>query len=199
MNVGIFGGTFDPPHIGHLIAVECAREYLNLDTIRIIPANVSPHKLSKTISASAHRMVMVRLAFGGNPRFVIDEREIRREGPSFMVDTLRDLHAEFPEARFVLLLGEDNIAKFGTWREPEQVLALARVVALARSTVERSAETALTSRIERVRTPMIDISASDIRARVRQRLSIRYMVPESVQEYILREGLYVGGSEGFSH
>jgi nicotinate-nucleotide adenylyltransferase len=191
MNIGIFGGTFDPPHVGHLIAVECAREILRLDSVRVIPAAVSPHKVGQERSPAADRLAMVRLAFADCPGYVIDDRELRRAAPSYMVDTLAELRAEFPRDHLVLLLGRDNLPEFETWREPERILAVADVVAMNRPVQENDAGPAgIEGRIKRLDTPLIDISSSLIRERVREGKNIRHMVPGAVQDYIDRLGLY---------
>ncbi len=191
MKIGVFGGTFDPPHIGHLIPVEAAREILGLDYVRIVPAGLSPHKIGREGSSAATRLEMVRLAFGGNRSFIIDERELRREPPSFMVDTLEELHAEFPGDTLYLLLGTDNLPDFGTWKDPERILGLAEVIALARPATGISAnESALSSRIKHLDTPLVEVSSSSIRALLSEGKSIRYLVPDAVRDYIIRNHLY---------
>lgn len=192
MRTGIFGGTFDPPHMGHLIAVEAARELLHLDLVRVIPAAVSPHKLQMESSPAAMRLKMTLLAFGGNSAFTIDERELRREGPSYMVDTLVELHRESPGDEFYLMIGKDNIAEFGTWKEPERILQLCRVVSLNRPLPPGAhMEDLSDKRIQHLDTPLVEVSSSTIRERVRARKSIRYLVPDTVEEYIVDQKLYL--------
>lgn len=191
MRIGVFGGTFDPPHVGHLIPVEAARELLKLDQVRIVPAAVSPHKLDRESSPADNRLAMVQLAFGGNGAFVIDERELRRMPPSFMVDTLDELHQEFPREALFLILGMDNLAEFETWKEPGRILSLATVVAMARPTAKPDLrETSLARQIKQLGTPLVEISSSSIRKRVREGRSIRYLVPDAVREYIEHNRLY---------
>ena len=191
MRIGVFGGTFDPPHMGHLIPVEAAREVLGLDQIRIVPAAVSPHKLDREGSPGDMRLAIVRLAFGGNSAFVIDERELRRKPPSFMVDTLEELHKELTVDSLFLILGMDNLAEFETWKNPERILDLATVVALARPNARPGPEeTLLTRRIQRLETPLVEIASSSVRERVRMGRSIRYLVPDPIRDYIERNRLY---------
>ncbi len=192
MRTGIFGGTFDPPHMGHLIAVEAARELLHLDLVRVIPAAVSPHKLQMESSPAAMRLTMTLLAFGGNSAFTIDERELRREGPSYMVDTLVELHRESPGDEFYLMIGKDNIAEFGTWKEPERIFQLCKVVSLNRPLPPGAyMEDLSDKRIQHLDTPLVEVSSSTIRERVRARKSIRYLVPDTVYEYIVDQKLYL--------
>ncbi|HTY00028.1 MAG TPA: nicotinate-nucleotide adenylyltransferase [Bacteroidota bacterium] len=191
MRIGIFGGTFDPPHMGHLIPVEAAREILRLDHVKIIPAALSPHKMDRDLSSPETRLAMVRLAFGENDAFVIDERELRRKPPSYMVDTLEDLRRQYPEDELFLLLGTDNLYDFEMWKSPKRILELAKVVALARPDWNIGLPTnALTREIERLDTPLVEISSSAIRKLVMAGRSIRYLVPGPVEEYIRRNGMY---------
>jgi len=192
MRTGIFGGTFDPPHMGHLIAVEAARGLLHLDLVRVIPAAMSPHKLQQESSPASMRLKMTLLAFGGNPAFVIDERELRREGPSYMVDTLGELRRESPGDEFFLMIGKDNIAEFGTWKEPERIFQMCTVVSLNRPLPPGPRFEGLSDkRIQHLDTPLVEVSSSTIRQRLRDRKSIRYLVPEAVHEYILGQRLYL--------
>jgi len=191
MRIGIFGGTFDPPHMGHLIPVEAAREILRLDHVKIIPAALSPHKMDRDLSSPETRLAMVRLAFGENDAFVIDERELRRKPPSYMVDTLEDLRRQYPEDELFLLLGTDNLYDFEMWKSPKRILELAKVVALARPDWNIGLPTnALTREIERLDTPLVEISSSAIRKLVMAGRSIRYLVPGPVEEYIRQNGMY---------
>ncbi len=192
MKIGVFGGTFDPPHVGHLLPVEAARELLQLDEVRIIPAAVSPHKLDRESSPAETRLAMVRLAFGGNDAFVIDERELLRKPPSFMVDTLGELHREHPRDVLFLILGMDNLSEFETWKEPERILTLATVVALARPKAKPVPTNSLIAgRVRQLETPLVEVSSSSVRERVRTGGSIRYQVSDAVREYIERNRLYI--------
>src|SRR5262245_46962779 len=137
--IGLFGGTFDPPHVGHLVLAECARDRLGLDEVRFIPAGQPPHKRSHPVSPSARRVAMVRLAVRGNPAFEVSMIEARRRGPSFTVETLPHLAAATPRARLYLLMGADSLDEFPTWREPERILSLATLVVARRPDAARGA------------------------------------------------------------
>jgi nicotinate-nucleotide adenylyltransferase len=130
--IGLFGGTFDPIHQGHLLAAEQCRERLRLDELRFVLAATSPFKLAYGSADSKHRWEMLQLAIGGNPFFQADDRELRRGGTSYTVDTLRDIRAEFPQAQIVLLMGADSLVDFAKWREPAEICRLAYVVVVAR-------------------------------------------------------------------
>ncbi len=189
MKEGIFGGTFDPPHIGHLIAAESARRALELDRIRFIPAAVPPHKRGRTdITPAPVRLEMVKRAVAGNPGFLVDDQELKRKGPSYTVDTIQQLCTEFPSTEFTLLIGMDNLADFPAWKEPERIRSLAKVVVLSRPAVEKPPRKREGFRL--VTIPLIEVSSSSIRQMVRQGRSIRYLVPERVVEVIVRERLY---------
>jgi len=191
MKEGIFGGTFDPPHIGHLIAAESARESLGLDRIRFIPAAVPPHKRRPDITSGEKRLEMVRLAIQGNPAFIADERELRRKGTSYTIETIRELREELPGIEFTLLIGMDNLQEFRLWKEPEKIRTLAEVVALSRPGAVALGGVENGGGFRVVTIPLIEVSSSAIRRLVREGRSIRYLVPQEVEEMIMREGLYV--------
>ncbi len=201
--IGIFGGTFDPPHLGHLAAAEWARDQLCLDRVVFVPAGTPPHKRDRARSAAEARLAMTRLAVRGQPGFVVSDLETRRRGPSFTVDTLRALAARDPRARWYLIVGEDNLAEFASWREPEAILELATLVVALRPRPASSARAASRHRttggvrgmsrrgvVVTLDNPGIDLSSSAIRARARAGHSIRYLVPAAVERYITRTRLY---------
>ena len=130
--VGFLGGTFDPVHMGHLLLAEIAREQLDLETIRWLPAALAPHPQLKQSTESAHRLAMVRLAICGNDRFIVDDRELRRGGHSFTVDSLAELQTEFPGVHWILLMGADSLQAFPQWREPHRICELSQVVVVTR-------------------------------------------------------------------
>jgi nicotinate-nucleotide adenylyltransferase len=132
MRIGILGGTFDPVHYGHLIAAETCRERLKLDQVRLIPAASPPHKPGIKIADGHARADMLSLAVSGYPEFVVDRRELKRSGPSFTVDTLRELTVEFPGQDLYFLMGADSLRDLLTWREPEEIARLATIVACNR-------------------------------------------------------------------
>jgi nicotinate-nucleotide adenylyltransferase len=188
MRIGLFGGTFDPPHIGHLLAASDAYETLALDRVLFVPAAAQPLK-SAIMASAADRMAMVELLVGGDPRFAADPVEIERGGLSFTVDTLRALHDRWKSdgaLALVLLLGADAAATLPQWREPAAVASLAEVVVLRRA---GGAETPpATARA--IDTRRVDVSSTEIRARVRAGRSIRGFVPEPVAAYIEGRRLY---------
>jgi nicotinate-nucleotide adenylyltransferase len=186
MRIGILGGTFDPPHVGHLLAATDAFEALSLDRLIFIPAAGQPLK-SAIVASPADRLAMVRALVGDDPRFAVDPIEIERGGLSFTVETLRALHDRWKSdaaLALVLLLGADAAATLPQWREPDEVTRLAEVAVLTRG--ERY--TASVGRAISTRT--VDVSSTEIRARVSAGLSIRGFVPEPVAAYIEGRRLY---------
>ena len=180
MRIGVFGGSFDPIHHGHLIAAASLADALELDQVRMMVARAQPLKRDGHGAAAADRAEMVRLAVGDDPRLRADCSELDREGPSYTVDTLRVLRAGLPGAELVLLLGADAAAELPRWREAEAIPALARVEVFAREGAGPGS-TAI---------PRVDISSTEIRERVRRGRSIRYWVPDAVAEYIAAHRLY---------
>lgn len=188
MRIGIFGGTFDPPHVGHLIAAQDALQQLPLDKVLFIPALVPPHKQERAVSRAEVRLRMIRAATAGDARFEVSDVELKRTGPSYTVDTLRALRST-PDELF-LLLGVDQVSELGTWRDPEQVLRLAQLVMMTRDGIEEPPKSGIVQRT--VPVTRIDISSTLIRKRVAAGQPIRYLVPAAVEEIILAEGLYSG-------
>ncbi len=191
--IGLFGGTFDPPHVGHLVLAECARDRLRLDEVRFVPAGSPPHKRGARVSRAAHRVAMARLAARGNRAFSVSTLEARRAGPSFTVETLRAVAAEDPAARLFLLMGGDSLDDFPTWREPEAILRLATLVVARRPGAAARGRRG-GRRVTWLDNAEIALSSSLIRSQVRAGRSIRYLVPESVASYIARHRLYRGGA-----
>lgn len=195
---GIMGGTFDPIHLGHLIVAEQAREELRLDRVIFMPAAIPPHKRSAHISAGRVRIAMLELAGCSNPPFAISSLELERTGVSFTVDTLRQLRRDDPDDELFLIVGRDNMLDLPNWREPAQIAQLATVVVANRvddSTQGRSAPLVVPAelaqfRIKTVDMPVVEISGRDIRSRVASGRSIRFLVPEAVERYILANKLY---------
>jgi nicotinate-nucleotide adenylyltransferase len=191
VNIGIFGGTFSPPHIGHLIAAEYVRSELALDKVIFVPAAIPPHKLREVIVPVEHRVAMLRLALSQNPHFDISEIEIERGGVSFTVETLRHLKEELG-AELFLLIGMDNLVEFHTWKSPERILQLATVVVMTRPGF-RSADVPreMKNRVTMCLVPEIGIASREVRRRVRDGKSVRYLVTDSVAEYIRQHKLYL--------
>ena len=191
MEIGIFGGTFDPPHNGHLIVAEHLREALGLDSVVFIPTCISPHKQEVPLTPPRARLAMVRRAIKGNAHFEASNIEVRRGGVSYTVDTLRELHRKNPDARLHLLIGMDNVREFSTWKEPESIFGLSRVVVMTRPGFERDNDVSpFIGRMSVCEVPEIDIASRDIRKWVKEGKSIRYLVPAAVRSYILSHDLY---------
>lgn len=199
MRIGILGGTFNPPHLGHLICAQEAYLQLGLDRVTLIPARIPPHKPVEDEPGAEHRLELCRLAIQGDEeRFAVCDLEIVREGPSFTVDTLEELHGRSPEDELFLIVGGDIAAGLPSWRAPERVLSLATLaVAKRRGTSREAVHEALAAlrggdRAQFFRMPRIGISSTMLRDRVRARQPIRYYVPDAVAGYIERHSLYAG-------
>lgn len=184
--IGIFGGSFDPVHHGHLIVARAAREQLGLAEVRFVPAGRQPLKQGHA-AGPADRLAMLEAAVAGEPGFAVDPLELERPGPSYTVETLAALAERHPGVPLVLLLGADAAADFAKWRDPAGIRALARVVVLTRD----GARGAGPADLEVVRVPAVEISATAIRARVRAGQSIRWLVPDGVAALIAARGLYL--------
>lgn len=191
--IGIFGGTFDPFHVGHLVVAQDAFEVLGLERLLFVPAGTPPHKETVEVSPAPVRAAMVRAGVGDDPRFEVDELELARPGPSWTVDTLRTLAARDPDPELVLLMGVDQLSGFHLWREPQEVARLARVAVMAREGDDPAVVDAGFP-LEPLRVPVtrLDISSTRIRARVREGRSVRYLVPDGVLRIIQEERLYSG-------
>jgi nicotinate-nucleotide adenylyltransferase len=182
--IGLFGGSFDPIHHGHLILARDAMESLALDRVIFIPVNVSPHKLAHPPVAARLRCEMVAAAIAGEPRFSMDACEAEREGPSFAVDTVRLMRLRFPQAELFYFIGEDNVSSLHTWREIDELKKLASFVVLARGNLQPVEGFPVISR-------NIDISSTDIRNRIARRLPVRYLLPDAVCAILIRHQLYL--------
>jgi nicotinate-nucleotide adenylyltransferase len=201
VQVGILGGTFNPPHLGHLVCGQEAYLQLQLDRVMFMPARIPPHKPVEHEPGVAHRLELCRLAVQGDERFTVSDLELSRPGPSYTVDTLDELNSSEPNNELFLIVGGDVAAGLPQWREPERVLALATLaVARRRGTAWASVESALRGlrggeRARFFRMPQIGVSSTIVRERVRAKQPIRYIVPDQVAEYIARHRLYGGTSE----
>jgi nicotinate-nucleotide adenylyltransferase len=188
--VGVFGGTFDPVHHGHLIMAEEAVARLKLDRMLFMALNRPAHKRAPHLADVEHRISMLRLATQSNRRFVVSRLEADRGGLSYTVNTLETLHRTVPGELF-FLLGQDSLDDFARWREPERIVALARLVVVPRgqgSVVRLPAR--LRRRVVSLDPPRIDISSTEIRRRIRAGLTVRYWTPDAVLRYVTRHGLY---------
>jgi nicotinate-nucleotide adenylyltransferase len=196
MRIGILGGTFNPPHLGHLVVAQEAYRELELDQVVLIPAGIPPHKPVDDEPGPEHRLELCRLAVGGDERFAVSDLELRRDGPSFTVDTLDTLRSQSPSDDLFLILGGDIAAGLPKWHQPERVLELATVaIAKRRGTAKAAVDDALAQlkggeRARFFQMPRIGISSTMVRRRVRAGQPIRYFVPDGVAHYISRHGLY---------
>lgn len=188
MRLGVFGGTFDPPHLGHLAAASDAAQALALHRVLWIPAAEHPFKRGAVAASAQARLEMVRAAIAGDPRFEACDLELRRSGPSYTVTTLRELHARHPGAELFFLTGADNLRELAQWREPDEVVRLARLVVVSRR--GEGVPAGLPYPALAVPVTRLDISSTELRRRVAAGETIRYLVPEPVREIIERTGLY---------
>ncbi len=198
MRLGIYGGTFDPVHYGHLLLAEQCREQCALDAVWFVPAGAPPHKEAGGITPAKARIDMLGFAIAGMPEFGVSRLEVDRAGPSYTVDTLQSLVDEDATCELFLLIGADSLTDLPLWREPERILELATVVAVNRGDFDeqqlRTAALRLgkrgSERILIVEMPGVDISATDIRQRASEGRSIRFLTPRPVVHYIAEHGLY---------
>lgn len=200
MRIGIFGGTFDPVHYGHLILAEQCREQGRLDEVWFVPAPRPPQKAEEALTRFEQRVEMLALALAGNAAFRIDELEKERSGPSYTVDTLTELHRRHPAHEFFLLIGSDTLADLPHWYEPQRVVQLASLLVTHRPQHEVMPVEDLRSRLrlpasvslrmEVVETPLIDIASRDLRRRAAAGRSLRYFLPRAVEIYIQDKKLY---------
>jgi nicotinate-nucleotide adenylyltransferase len=189
--IGLFGGTFDPPHMGHLIVAAHVREDLRLDKIIFMPAMTPPHKQDRIVTSGSERLFMVQRAITGDPFFEASDIEVRRGGVSYTIDTVRELLRESPGAELTVLIGMDNLADFGTWRDPAGILELATMAVMTRpGYVPGETGAAFLPHMSLCEVPHIGIAARDIRQRVASGKSIRYLVPDEVASFIHERGLY---------
>lgn len=198
MRVGILGGTFDPIHYGHLLIAESAREQLLLDQVRFVPAGDPPHKPGVPVTAARSRVEMLRLAIAGCPALTVDVRELDRPGPTFTVDTLQSIADDEPEAELFFLMGADSLRDFLTWKHPDRIATLARLVVCNRRGIAMPTSDQIiawvgrdiASRVLTVTMPGVDLSATELRERIRSGRSIRFLTPRAVEQYIRETRLY---------
>lgn len=191
--IGLFGGTFSPPHVGHLAVAEAAREQLALDAVLWIPAAVSPFKAEAEQPDARHRLEMTRLATADHSAFQVDAREVERGGVSYTVDTVRAVAAQQPEATLYLLLGADSLAGFPRWREPEVILGHAQLAVYHRPGYAPSLDVlpaAWRDRVEAVEGPELAVSSTSVRALRAAGRSARYLIPEPVRAYLDEHRLF---------
>jgi len=194
--LGILGGTFDPPHIAHLVMADQARDQLKLARVFFVPAGQPPHKLGRALSPVEHRVAMTQLAIAVDERFVISRMDVDRPGPHYTADMLTLMRTEYPGDELYLLIGSDSLRDLRIWREPARVIAQARLAVISRPGAEPDWHTLeaslpeISACVDWVDAPRLDISSTDIQRRVRAGLAIRYLVSMPVERYITENGLY---------
>jgi len=199
--IGLFGGTFDPPHIGHLISAEAIADVLALERVIFVPASQPPHKLGLAISSAEHRYNMLNLAIEDNPKFEIDRFELSQNEPCYTINTVRHFLERYSENKLYWLIGADSLAELPSWYQFDELVELIDIITAWRGGFENQRvlaelkEKTGNRQYEKlakglIRTPMIGVSASEIRQRVKQGKSIKYFVPSNVEDYIVRNGLY---------
>ncbi|HHV62380.1 MAG TPA: nicotinate-nucleotide adenylyltransferase [Firmicutes bacterium] len=199
ISVGIMGGTFDPIHYGHLVTAEAARCEFKLDVVVFVPSGRPPHKKGYEVSSPRDRYIMTSLAVATNPYFEVSSIEIEREGPSYTIDTVREFRAKYgEEARLFFITGADATLEILTWKDANELLRLCSFIAATRpgyglSRIQagvRELQSRSPNRVYTLEVPALAISSTDIRRRVREDRPIRYLLPESVENYIMKMGLY---------
>jgi nicotinate-nucleotide adenylyltransferase len=197
VRIGVFGGSFDPVHLGHLILAEQCREQGRLDQVWFLPAARPPHKLEQELTPFAQRVEMLHLAIAGQPAFRVEELEKDRPGPGYTAVTLEDLHRLHPEHRWFLVVGGDALRDLPGWYQPERIVALADLLVMPRPGAamppieELRAKLGASVRVQIVDVPLIGISSTNVRQRIREGRSVRYLVPRAVEAYLWAKRLFM--------
>jgi nicotinate-nucleotide adenylyltransferase len=196
--LGVIGGTFDPPHYGHLLLAENARVQLALDGVLFVPAGDPPHKPEGPVTPAHHRVAMVETAIAGNPAFMLCRVDLNRPGPHYTVDMLGILSRTYRGAALFFLMGGDSLAEFVSWRDPAGIVERARLAVMERRGWEADLASLaeeipdIRERLALLDAPYLEISGTDLRRRARAGLPIRYLVPPAVERYVCQQGLYQG-------
>ena len=191
MRIGLFGGSFNPPHLAHLVIAETVRQQSALDKVLWMPAAMPPHKSGEALAPVASRLAMTQLATKSHPDFTVSDLEMRRSGKSYTADTLKILGKQYPNVDFHLIIGGDLLSGFHNWHRYQEILKTVSLIVYARPGMELSdVATDVLPHVTFVKTPLLDISSSDIRRRWKNGDSIRYLVTDSVAHYIKEQGLY---------
>jgi nicotinate-nucleotide adenylyltransferase len=188
--IGIFGGTFDPPHNGHLAIAKQALKQFSLDRIYFVPAFLPPHKLELAPTRTNHRLSMVKLAIAGQIKYKVSAVELQRRGISYTINTLMRFHDQFPTAELILIIGADNLAQFHTWKSPNKILQLASLAVYQRKGFNQSLKN-LDIAFQRIKGQLLQVSSTEIRSRIEKGKSISRLVPRSVETYIKQYSLYL--------
>jgi nicotinate-nucleotide adenylyltransferase len=197
MRIGIFGGTFDPIHYGHLVAAEEARAILGLERILIVPAGQPPHKVGRPITPAEHRVAMVTCAIASNPAFILSRVDLDRPGPHYSVDMVARLRRELDPGEVYLIVGMDSLMDLPTWHEAERLMGLCYIVGVNRpgytydlAPLEKAVP-GISRHIQVLEAPQLEISSHELQDRIRRGLPIKYQVPEAVEDYIRQHKLYL--------
>ena len=191
MDIGLFGGSFNPPHVAHQIVAEIVRDQYDLGEVWWIPNETPPHKPDEDLASAEARLAMTRLATEGNPAFRVHDVEIQRTGVSYTVDTLRELQAAHPDTQFALIIGSDSLDQFASWHEPDEIAERVPLIVYKRPGVlENVAEPRFANHVHYAAAPVMELSGTEIRARCQKGRSIRHLVPDAVRSYIEKHGLY---------
>lgn len=194
--IGILGGTFDPPHLGHLILGEYAVDALRLTRVLFLPAADPPHKRDRAKTPLAHRLAMLALALADNEHFALSRVDVDRPGPHYSVDAVKILLQQYPGAEFFFIIGGDSLRDLPTWHRPAELIELCRLAVMRRpgdnltSDLHNTILPRLSERLVMMETPVLEISSTDIVQRIRQGKSVRYLVPDAVLAYIAQHRVY---------
>jgi nicotinate-nucleotide adenylyltransferase len=188
--IGIFGGTFDPPHNGHLAIAKQALKQCALDRVYFVPAFLPPHKRDLAAQRTNHRLTMVKLAIAGKKQYKLSAMELRRRGVSYTINTLEGFQEKFPNAELILVIGADNLAQFHTWKSPNKILQLASLAVYQRRGFNQSLENHNIA-FQQIKGQLLQVSSTEIRNRIEKGKSISKLVPRSVEKYIKQHSLYL--------
>lgn len=188
--LGVMGGTFDPIHLGHLVAADSAAKHFKLDSVIFIPAGQPWQK--STFASAPHRLAMTKLAVASHPNFQVSTIEIDRAGPTYTVDTLEQLRTLEPEAELFFIAGADSLAGMETWKNPQQLWSLATFIGVSRPGYSLTSTVSSSARLELLEIPALSVSSTDIRAKVKAGESLDGLVPDAVSQYIKDQNLYQG-------
>ena len=191
MDIGLFGGSFNPPHVAHLIVAEVVRDQFDLSEVWWIPNATPPHKPDDELVAVKHRLEMTRRVVESNPHFRVCDLEVQREGVSYTVETVRVLQDQHPDTDFALIIGSDSLDHFGEWHRPDEIAERVPLIVYKRpGAIEAVAEPRFANHVRYVAAPVVEVSGTEIRARCRAGRTIRYLVPVAVRTYIEAHDLY---------
>ncbi|PEN14064.1 nicotinate (nicotinamide) nucleotide adenylyltransferase [Longibacter salinarum] len=192
MDVGLFGGSFNPPHVAHCVVANVVRDQFSMDEVWWIPNAQPPHKPETELASARHRLAMTKLATKDDPHFRVSDIEICREGVSYTVDTVRALQEKHPETNFALIIGSDSLDSFSSWHCPDEIADRVPLIVYKRpGPIESVAEARFVNQARFVAAPVMEISGTEVRKRRQARRSIRYFVPAPVRQYILDHDLYL--------